>query len=121
MAARAIICALITLNHCLSNTHNIEEIIYNSYTLITVHMPKENRTPERFQQFSPNDVQSNIIENDVNYEPLNEDFSVYDLSNETVISLKTVMGQISKSKFCTIDGEPIHAVTTYPILKIKRN
>jgi len=38
-----------------------------------------------------------------------------------VLSVKTVAGQISKTKFLTQDGEPIYLVSTTPVVKVKKN
>ena len=60
------------------------------------------------------------LEEDVEYEVLHENFSVYDLSNGLTLSVKTVVGQIKKTKFFTRDGEPVYVVNTNPIIKTKK-
>ncbi len=87
-----IICALITMDHLTPDPQSPDGFTVNSTTQINAFVPKENRKPRNFQQYQSNELQSGIIDDDVDYEVLNENFSVYDLSNELVMSIKTVVG-----------------------------
>ena len=61
-----------------------------------------------------------IIDEDVEFEVLQENFSVYDLSNDFVLSIKTVLGQVKKTDGLTATGEPIYTVNVNPIIKFKK-
>ena len=92
----------------------------NSTTNIAVYVPKHKRRPEAFQLFDPSKVPSAVIDDDMEQEPLREDFSVYDMSDGTVLSVKIVAGQISKTKFYTQSGEPVYQINTTPIVKVTK-
>lgn len=115
-----IIRATIFLNHCLPNPQDPIDLEVNSHIDIAAFVPKESRMPDRYKEFQPSEIQSNLIDDDVECETLHEEFSVYDLSNGFVVSLKTVVGQISKSKLFNMAGEPIYGVRANPIFKIKK-
>ena len=116
-----IIEAHIHVNYLLPDPLNPQGFAVNSTNLVTAFVPKEKRKPTAFEPYSPAELQSGVIEEDVDYEVLRENFSVYDLSNGLVMSIKTVMGQIRKTKYYSRDGEPIYMVNINPILKIKKN
>ncbi len=116
-----IIKTLIHINHLTPNPKSPEGFTVNSQNIVVVYVPKENRNPMAFQPFNPAEIQNNISDDDMEPEPLRENVSVYDLSNGMVLSVKAVAGQIRKTKFYTQDGEPIYAVNTTPIIKVKKN
>lgn len=116
----AIVEAYVHINYLLADPRAPNGISINSTNIITAFVPKEKRRPEAFVQFTQDELQSNIIDDDVEFEVLRENFSVYDLSNGMVMSLKTVMGQIRKTKFFAITGEPLYMININPIIKIKK-
>ena len=61
-----------------------------------------------------------IVEDDVEFEVLQESFSVYDLSNGMVLSLKPVLGQVRKTGVYSKEGEPVYTININPIIKFKR-
>lgn len=116
-----IIKALIHVNHLIADPRSTQGFAVNSINIVSCYVPKEKRTPAAFQPYNPAELQSGITDDDMEPEPLRENFSVYDLSNGMVLSVKTVAGQISKTKFFTPDGEPVYLVSTTPIVKVKKN
>lgn len=115
-----IIKALIHINHLVPDPKSPQGFAVNSSNIIISYVPKEKRNPVAFQPFNPTELQSGISDDDMEPEPLRENFSVYDLSNGMVLSVKTIVGQISKTKYCNQDGEPIYLVSTTPIVKVKK-
>ncbi len=85
------------------------------------YVPKEERKPQGFIPFNPAEIESSIIDEDVSYEPLSEGFSEYELSNGMVLSIRTVVGQIKKTKFYTEQGEPVYTVSISPVYKLKKS
>jgi len=49
-------------------------------------MKKEKRDPKKFIPFSPNELITGIIEEDVPNEELNSEFSEYELSNGIILN-----------------------------------
>lgn len=115
-----IIRALIHINYLLPDPQSPQGFAVNSINTVSAFVPKEKRNPRVYVPYNPAELNASIIEDDVEFEVLRENFSVYDLSNDLVLSVKTVVGQIKKSKFLTKDGEPIYSVNTNPILKVKK-
>ena len=116
-----IIKALITINHLVADPRSPQGFAVNSNNITTCYVAKENRHPELYRPFNVSDLQSNVLDEDMEPETLREDFSVYALSNGMTLSVKTVVAQVSKTKFYTADGEPLYMVNTTPIVKIKKN
>ena len=65
-------------------------------------------------------VVPSIINEDVQCDILREEFNVYTLSNNTVMSVKTVVGQVRKTDAYNDRGEPIYNVDCQPVLKFKK-
>lgn len=116
-----IIKALIHVNHLTPDPRTPDGFAINSTNMVVAYVPKEKRNPAAFQPHNDAELQSSITEEDMEPEPLRENFSVYDLSNGMVLSVKTVAGQVNKTKFYTQDGEPLYLVNTTPVVKIKKN
>ena len=115
-----IIKALIHVNYAILSSGPVPDTPHfaiNSTNNIAVYVPKDKRSPTPFQPFNTSDLQSAVIDDDMEPEPLRENFSVYDLSNGTVLSVKTIVGQIGKTKFYTRDGEPVYHANMTPIVK----
>ncbi|MGI0057527.1 MAG: hypothetical protein ACREAK_09180 [Nitrosarchaeum sp.] len=115
-----IIRALIHINYLLPDPKSPQGFAINSINSVSAFVPKEKRRPQAYVPYNLSELDSSIIEDDVEFEVLRENFSVYDLSNGLVLSVKTVVGQIKKSKFLTVDGEPVYSINTNPILKAKK-
>ncbi|MCA2003795.1 MAG: hypothetical protein QXE84_03310 [Candidatus Nitrosotenuis sp.] len=116
-----VIRALVNINYIIPNPKTPDGFTVNSNNIISAYVPKEKRNPAAFQPYNPAELRSGIIEEDMEAEPLRENFSVYELSNGMVMSVKTVAGQISKTKYFTPDGEPVYIVNINPIVKIKKS
>ena len=115
-----IICAIVAIHTLVPDPKNPDGFGVNSTNVIHAFTPKEKRKPTAFQHYTPQQLTEGIIDDDVEYEVLHENFSVYDLSNGLTLSVKTVVGQIKKTKFFTRDGEPVYVVNTNPIIKTKK-
>lgn len=115
-----IIKALVSVNYLVPNPRAPDGFAVNSINLVAAFVPKEKRRPEAFQPYSQDELQSGIIDDDMDVEVMRENFSVYDLSNGMVLSVKTVVGQIRKTKFFNQDGEPVYLINANPIMKVKK-
>lgn len=84
------------------------------------YVTKKVRNPEGKIPSNMSDIISGIIDDDVEAEPLLENYSVYELSNGLLLSIKTIVGQIKKTIFYTEQGEPVYSVSMSPVYKFKR-
>lgn len=115
-----IIRALVQVNSLVPDPKNPDGFSVNQNNLVIAYVPKEKRNPISFQPYNPAELEQNIVDQDVDFEVLRENFSVYELSNNMVLSVKTVVGQIRKTKFYTKEGEPVYIINTNPIIKVKK-
>lgn len=80
--------------------------------------PSDVRRPELFD---PNNLQlkkEDIENDDVEYDVIRENFSVYKLTNGKTLSVKTVVSQILKYSKHSRGGESIYNVTPNPIMRL---
>jgi hypothetical protein len=84
------------------------------------YVPREKRKPSQQQsaQPQPNELVSGTIEEDIKSDELSSEFSEYEISDGTTVSIRTIVNQINKTKFYSPDGEPIYSVITTPVIKI---
>ncbi len=115
-----IIRALITVECLIPDPSSFNGFKISTSARTTAFVPKENREPQNYKPFRPNELQSGVIDDDVGCDTLSEDFSVYELSDGSIMSVRTVVGQIKKTKFFTSEGEPLYMVDMNPIIKINR-
>ena len=87
-------------------------------TTTTSYVPQENRHPERFVQFDPSSIPPGIVDQDMEPETLVEEFNSYYMSNGMTMSVKSVVAQVRKTKFYTVQGEPFYLVDAAPITKV---
>jgi len=113
-----IVRALVSLNAAVPEPNNTRGLSLNTANLVNAFVPKEKRRPEAFEPCGQV-TERDIVDPGVEFEVLRENFSVYGLSNNMAISIKTVVGQIRKTKYHTKEGEPIYTVNTNPIYKVK--
>lgn len=113
------ILSLIThINHLVQNPINPNDASANLTTpQVLAFVPQNKRDPSGKQ--AGKNASMTIINEDVDYETLNENFNVYDLSNGTVLSIKTVLGQVQKTDLHTDMGEPIYTINSQPVIKVK--
>jgi len=116
-----IIRVLININHVVADPEDGQKFSINSNNSIVAYVPKENRHPELHEKFDPSDIRSKITDEDMELETLREDFTAYALSNGMTISVKPVVGQVSKTQLYTIDGEPVYMVNPTPVIKTKNS
>lgn len=116
-----IIQVLININHVVSYPEEAQKFSVSLTNSIISYVAKENRHPELHKPFGQSDIQSKIIDEDMEPETLREDFSSYALSNGITMSVKPAVGQVSKTQLYTIDGEPIYVANPIPIIKTKKS
>lgn len=112
---------VVLLNHIIPVPNKLEDYDINTTNIVSCFVPREKRRPELFVP-SPNvTIQSSVVDEDVELEVLRENFSVYDLTNGMVVSIKPVLGQVKKTNLYTVIGEPIYITNINPIVKFKKS
>ena len=115
-----ILSAIVVVNHLLKDPTNPNSISVNSNISISVSVPQNNRNPRGKQPDPDIQVVPSIIDEDVQCDILREEFNVYNLSNNMVMSVKTVVGQVRRTDLYNDRGEPIYNVDCQPVLKFKK-
>jgi len=110
---------IVNINYILPNHLQKNNFSINSTNLISTFVPQEKRRPDLFNPIIQVDITKDIRDEDVSFEVLLEEFSIYELSNGSTLSLKSVLSQVQKTKYYNNDGEPVYNVFINPILKIK--
>ena len=107
---------LIAMSNTGNNTANAISV-----NEVAAFVPSQNKRPELFDPNNRKSLQKEEIEDeDVDYDVLRENFSVYTMDNGQTISIKTVVGQIVKFNRYTNTGDPIYNITPTPIVRIKQ-
>lgn len=101
------------------DTQNLTNAKINAQNVITVFVPSRLRGTPVIQAYTPADYQANMDNRDMNFETLIENFNVYEVDDKWVMSIKTTVSQVSKTKLFNMAGEPIYIVNTSPIPKFK--
>ena len=88
--------------------------------MISFFIPRDRRRPELFTPYSPADLNRGIVDDDVEFTVLQENFTEYELSNNFILSLKPVLVQVKKTRFYSEIGEPVYMTNFNPIIKFKK-
>src|SRR5215207_3883749 len=87
-----IVKVLININHLVPDPRSPDGFAVSSTNIITAFVPKEKRNPTLAKPYTPSELRAGITDEDMEPITLKEDFSVYELSNGLILSLKTVAG-----------------------------
>lgn len=90
----------------------------NSVDIVTTFTPQSQRGAPSNVVLTQKQMIEGIIDEDVSIETLRENFSVYDVSDGTTLSIKSIVGQVSKTKYFNYEGEPIYMISTNIVPKL---
>lgn len=113
---------IFTLQGILPHPTNKNQINFNLRQHYHVFSPETDRAlnmPEPSNQPNPINASTKIINQDVDFSVIHEEFSVFKLSNKLTISVKPAIVQIRKLDVSTINGEPTYNVESHPLIKQK--
>jgi hypothetical protein len=116
-----IVKAFIDINHLIPDPNSPDGYAVSSTNIIMAYVPKDKRNPALAKPYNLSELKAAIIDEDMEPIILKENFSIYELSNGLIMSIKAVAGQISKTKHYNPDGEPVYIVNIVPIVKLKKN
>ena len=85
----------------------------------TAFVPKEHRRPRDHQNHEQGEPPIGKTEVGVDFEPISERFSEYELGSGEVLRIKAAAVRITRSGSFSPDGEPIYSVKTKEIVKSK--
>lgn len=110
----------VLINHLIANPKKANNFSINSTDIFSSFVPRDRRRPDAYRPHSKSDLNQHILQDDVEFEVLQEKFSTYELSNDFTLDLKPVLAQVRKTEFYTPIGEPIYTMNYNPIIKFKR-
>lgn len=113
-----IISVLTRINDVLKDPHNPNGIFTNTSTDIHVFVEPKNRgVPSKIIQ---NPIPpSSIIDEDLECMTLLEEFNEYRLSNNKIMSIKTLIAQVAKTNLYNSKGDPIYQVNATALFKFR--
>lgn len=82
--------------------------LLNVTNLTTVYSPKELKGSPSKGAITPEDLQKSIKNIDMNFTPIKEEWSEYELVNGNKVRLKTILTGISSTSLYDSYGEPIY-------------
>ena len=115
-----IIKVIVIINHLIPEKDRPDNFGINSTNIVSTFVPIKERKTESFKSYPLTTNETNIEVQDLEFDVLKEDFTVYDLSNGFILKVKPVLAQVNKTKSFSFDGEPIYTVNIAPIIKITK-
>lgn len=87
-------------------------------TIITGAIPSPDLfgTPSQ-STYSPEELAKSIEEKDLEFEPIKEDWNVYELADKSKLSVKPILVSVSRTNKHDQHGEPIYAIQPQQIVK----
>ena len=67
--------------------------------------------------YSPQELEKSIEKKDLQFEPVKEDWNVYELKDRSKLSIKPILVSISRTNLHDQHGEPIYAIQPQQIIK----
>ena len=103
----------------LANDKNNDGFLTNFINNVTAFVPKKNRISPSTQIHATQEVVNNMDKIDLPFTIISEGYNEYVIDNKILLSVKTALTQINKSKLRNNAGEPIYQINTAPLIKIK--
>jgi len=88
----------------------------NSSNVIGIISPKKLLGPPS-PAVSPKELPSFIVEDDVEFKAIKEDWNQYALDDGTILSIKLVLVKVARTSKFDSGGDPLYLVNTQPIVK----
>lgn len=83
-------------------------MLLNVTNLTTVYSPKELKGSPSKEAITRENLQKSIKNNDMNFTPVKEEWSEYELDNGSKVRLKTILTGVSSTSLYDPYGEPIY-------------
>ena len=107
------------VNNVFMDPNNPNGAAISAQNVIAIFVPQRLRGTPSDRTYSNTELQANIENSDIGFEPLIENFNVYEIDGKWILSVKTTVSQVTKTRLFDIRGEPIYIVNTAPIPKLK--
>jgi hypothetical protein len=114
-----VIRVIMILNYLTPVSGNEEDFDVNTTNIISCFAPSSERRPDLFTPVSASDLNKGIVDEDVEFDTVKENFTTYNLTNGLTVSIKPVLAQARKTKYYTAHGEPVYLTNISPIVKFK--
>ena len=83
------------------------------------HIPNRLLGTPSTEKYSPEEIRSSIVEDDMRYDTLSEEWNEYVAEDGTRIRLKVTLTRVSRTNKFDKDGKPIYQVETTSMAEIK--
>jgi len=79
--------------------------------------PKELKGPPSDKKYSPEEILDSIVQEDLRFEKIKEDWNVYKLKDGAILKIKVIPTMVNKTKLFDNKGEPIYQVQHQLVMK----
>jgi superfamily I DNA and/or RNA helicase len=91
----------------------------NAQNVVAAFVPLRLKGTPSEQKYTLQEVNANLDKEDMKFKVLNEHFNEYVIDNKWLLSVKTTLTQVNRSKLRNNKGEPLYHVATSPVIKLK--
>jgi hypothetical protein len=91
-----IIEAIVRIDSIIQDSSQPNGFFIRSSNVVKAYVPKDKRDPKKFIPYSLNELITGIIEEDLPSEELSSDYSEYELSNNVILNIRSIVSQIKK-------------------------
>jgi hypothetical protein len=89
----------------------------NVRPIFTVSVPRERKGPKSTRAHTPQELDSAVVEEDVKFDTIKEDWNEYKLPENVMLSAKLVLTLASRTSLYDVNGDPIYRVQHQSIIK----
>jgi hypothetical protein len=86
-------------------------------TFFTLSVPREHKGPKSERAYSPEEIADAVVDEDVKFDTVKEDWNEYKLPESAVISSKVILTQVAKTKLYDLTGDPVYRIQSQTIIK----
>jgi hypothetical protein len=90
----------------------------NATTTVSVFSPPELKGSPSLKAYIPQELESSIVEENLEFETIKEDWNEYELEDKTKLYVKPVLTVISKTDKYDSYGEPLYLTQVHPLTKV---
>lgn len=88
----------------------------DSSCIVGAYAPERARRPERFRPHGAGEIGESVVDEDVRFDAIAENFHDHSLSNGSTLRIKTVVDRVKKTSLFTENGEPVYVVSVTPVV-----
>jgi len=89
----------------------------NVNPVFTVSVPRDLKGPRSDRAYTPQQISDAVVEEDVKFDVIKEEWNEYKLPENVILSAKPVLTLVSRTRLYDVTGDPIFRVQHQTIVK----